>query len=194
MEQQVTEKPSSKMISFHVPPFFERVVCFYGSQEELEANTEDMFDDTQEWLNTVRVSDSVGGFCCSMADAQGYFQLIWINSALEEQLHSAIWHESLHATINILTGAGCNINRHEQETATYTQGYIAQNIIDNLADPEPEEDEIKQESESEQKKAKKTRKKRSKTHSDALEEAETIKHARLSEKAFIAHYTELEVK
>ncbi|RIZ56017.1 hypothetical protein [Vibrio sp. PID23_8] len=100
-----------------------------------------MFDDKQEWLNTLRVPDGIGGFCISMMANDGAFQLIWIDSGLDEQLDSMIWHESLHATINILCGAGCHINQQEQETAAYTQGFIACTILDHIFHSDAENDE-----------------------------------------------------
>ncbi len=189
MDEQEYQQPyKSKMITFGTPPFFERVCCFYGTRDELEAATEELFEDTQEWLNTVRVPDYVGGFCLPMVDKDGSYQFIWINAEIGEQTDSAVWHESLHATINILCSAGCHINMHEQEMATYMQGYIAQGILDNLVD------ETEQQEKTEQKKSAKIAKKRSRTRSDAAEEEKTLKRARARLIAHVELYREQGVK
>lgn len=108
-----------------------RVVAFLGDGKSFRSMTESLFVSKQEWIETLANVEDIGGFCVGMQDAKGAFELVYINSDVDSKSRDeVIWHESLHATLDILCGLGAHVTLHEQEPAAYLQGHIATKIIE----------------------------------------------------------------
>lgn len=107
-----------------------RVIAFIGDPNSFREKSEPLFDNQTEWIDTLRGADDCGGFCIGMRDDKGDFELIFINTDIpKHRFEEVIWHESLHAALDILCGLGGNVNLHEQEPVAYLQGFIASEII-----------------------------------------------------------------
>ncbi|EGR3221734.1 hypothetical protein N7I40_004104 [Vibrio parahaemolyticus] len=111
------------------------VVAFIGDPKSFRSECQDMFSDPTEWIDTCRDIEDCGGFCIGMTGGRGKFELVFINTDIRpDKIEMVVWHESLHAAINILCGIGGNVNIREQEPIAYLQGHIATQILQKIRD------------------------------------------------------------
>ena len=138
------------------------VVAFIGTPDELREAVKPMFAQTEQWVDTCRNAEGCGGFCIGMSGDRGDFELMFINTTIKpEQIEPVIWHETLHASLNILCGIGGRVGAEDQEPLAYLQGHIATEIIKKLK--------------AKQKNSKKRTKKRNERDSESVSTCKTSK-------------------
>ncbi|GAL22963.1 hypothetical protein JCM19235_1264 [Vibrio maritimus] len=156
-----------------------RVIAFFGEPNVFREQAEGFFDDPEEWVDTCRGVENCGGFCIGMMDDSGPFELVFINATIDRSLHDmVIWHECLHATIDILGGIGSAITLQEQEPAAYLQGFIATRIINEI---EKQQKDAKDQKKRTQKRDKSAKARNARVITSTMRKRHTVQHSAMME-------------
>ena len=108
----------------NIPIFDARVIIFYGEHVDVEEGINLKYIDSN-FTNTLFHK---GQYFCINTDEEINMCIVLYTESTDEH----IYHESLHASYDILDHLGIDISAGNNEMLAFLTGYIAKEVIKNL--------------------------------------------------------------